>query len=179
MLWSTFFQNLALFWVKNADFFAKFFGENILKIITSVPGVDVGMYVCNDQKFLRFLPIFGEKNWRFSQTPMLWPYFYKKTSSSLSKKTPIFSENFSSKNFLNHNIGPWQWHFDAGWISQFSIAHNLSASLCTFYLHTLTQNGCSKAEQIAYLHRRFIRFGRTFSSIRQKMIGFFETVGKY
>jgi hypothetical protein len=32
-----FFQNLALFWVKNANFFAKFFGENIWKIITSVP----------------------------------------------------------------------------------------------------------------------------------------------
>jgi hypothetical protein len=31
------FQNLALFWVKNANFFAIFFGENILKIITSVP----------------------------------------------------------------------------------------------------------------------------------------------
>jgi hypothetical protein len=33
------FQNLSLFWVKNANFFAKFFGENIFKIITSVPGV--------------------------------------------------------------------------------------------------------------------------------------------
>jgi hypothetical protein len=31
-----FFQNLALFWVKNANIFAKFFGANILKIITSV-----------------------------------------------------------------------------------------------------------------------------------------------
>jgi hypothetical protein len=31
-------QNLALFWVKNANFFAKLFSENILKIITSVPG---------------------------------------------------------------------------------------------------------------------------------------------
>jgi hypothetical protein len=31
-------HNLALFWVKNANFFAKIFGENILKIITSVPG---------------------------------------------------------------------------------------------------------------------------------------------
>jgi hypothetical protein len=31
------FQNLALFRVKNAIFFAEFFGENILKIITSVP----------------------------------------------------------------------------------------------------------------------------------------------
>jgi hypothetical protein len=29
---------LALFWVKNANFFAEFFGKNILKIITSVPG---------------------------------------------------------------------------------------------------------------------------------------------
>jgi hypothetical protein len=26
-----FFQNLALFWVKNANFFAKIFGENIFK----------------------------------------------------------------------------------------------------------------------------------------------------
>jgi hypothetical protein len=31
-------HNLALFWAKNANFFAKFFSENILKIITSVPG---------------------------------------------------------------------------------------------------------------------------------------------
>jgi hypothetical protein len=30
-------QKLALFCVKNANIFAKFFGENILKIITSVP----------------------------------------------------------------------------------------------------------------------------------------------
>jgi hypothetical protein len=37
MLWSIFFQNLALFRVQNANFFAKFFGENILKIIASVP----------------------------------------------------------------------------------------------------------------------------------------------
>jgi hypothetical protein len=37
------FQNLALFWVKNANFFAEFFGENILKIITSVPGLDQRM----------------------------------------------------------------------------------------------------------------------------------------
>jgi hypothetical protein len=27
-----------LFWVKNANFFAIFFGENIFKFITSVPG---------------------------------------------------------------------------------------------------------------------------------------------
>jgi hypothetical protein len=26
---------------------------------------------CYDHNFLRFLPIFGEKNWRFSQKPML------------------------------------------------------------------------------------------------------------
>jgi hypothetical protein len=30
-------HNLALFWVENANLFAEFFGENILKIITSVP----------------------------------------------------------------------------------------------------------------------------------------------
>jgi hypothetical protein len=33
-----FFNSLALFWVKNANFFAEFFGENIFKIVTSVPG---------------------------------------------------------------------------------------------------------------------------------------------
>jgi hypothetical protein len=32
------FHNLALSWVKNANFFAQFIGENISKIITSVPG---------------------------------------------------------------------------------------------------------------------------------------------
>jgi hypothetical protein len=32
-----FFQKLALFRVKNAKLFVKFFGENIFKIITSVP----------------------------------------------------------------------------------------------------------------------------------------------
>jgi hypothetical protein len=30
-------HNLALFWVKNANFFAEIFGENIKKIIASVP----------------------------------------------------------------------------------------------------------------------------------------------
>jgi hypothetical protein len=34
MLWS----KLAIVWAKNANIFAKFFGENIFKIITSVPG---------------------------------------------------------------------------------------------------------------------------------------------
>jgi hypothetical protein len=33
-----FWLNLALFWAKNAIFFAKFFSENIFKIVTSVPG---------------------------------------------------------------------------------------------------------------------------------------------
>jgi hypothetical protein len=35
------FHNLALFWVKKRQFFAEFFGKNIFKIITSVPGVHV------------------------------------------------------------------------------------------------------------------------------------------
>jgi hypothetical protein len=33
-----FLHNLALIRVKNGNFYAKFLGENILKIITSVPG---------------------------------------------------------------------------------------------------------------------------------------------
>jgi hypothetical protein len=38
MLWSQFLQKLTEVWEKSAKIFAKFFGENILKIITSVPG---------------------------------------------------------------------------------------------------------------------------------------------
>jgi hypothetical protein len=38
MLWSKFCKKLALVWAKHANIFAKFLGENILKIITSVPG---------------------------------------------------------------------------------------------------------------------------------------------
>jgi hypothetical protein len=34
MLWSIFYQKLTVVWAKNA----RFFGENIYKIITSVPG---------------------------------------------------------------------------------------------------------------------------------------------
>jgi hypothetical protein len=30
---------------------------------------------CYDHDFLRFLTNFGEKNWRFSQKPMLWSFF--------------------------------------------------------------------------------------------------------
>jgi hypothetical protein len=33
-----FLQNLAVVWAKNANIFAKFFGEKVFKIITSVPG---------------------------------------------------------------------------------------------------------------------------------------------
>jgi hypothetical protein len=43
-----FVQNLALFCVKNANFFAKFFGENILKIITSIPVYY--SYVCRQKE---------------------------------------------------------------------------------------------------------------------------------
>jgi hypothetical protein len=37
MLWSIFLHNLALFWIKT-PIFHNFFGENVFKIITSVPG---------------------------------------------------------------------------------------------------------------------------------------------
>jgi hypothetical protein len=39
------FHNVALFRVKNANFFAEFCGENILKIITSVPGFEGFCYL--------------------------------------------------------------------------------------------------------------------------------------
>jgi hypothetical protein len=33
-----FFSKFSIVWLKNDNFLAKFFGENILKIVTSVPG---------------------------------------------------------------------------------------------------------------------------------------------
>jgi hypothetical protein len=39
-------QKLAVVWLKNVNFFAKVFGENILKIIISVPGIGFGGIVC-------------------------------------------------------------------------------------------------------------------------------------
>jgi hypothetical protein len=48
-------HNLALFWVKNANFFAKFFGENILKIITSVPGHPASVRLLKLSKFCTWL----------------------------------------------------------------------------------------------------------------------------
>jgi hypothetical protein len=38
----TFLQKLRVVWTNNAKFVAKFFGENFLKIITSVPGDKMG-----------------------------------------------------------------------------------------------------------------------------------------
>jgi hypothetical protein len=87
------------------------FGENILIIITLVPGVDVMITI-----FCDFA--------NFSQKPMLWSNFCKKTRCSLSKKrqyfgffflsssymdrrrSQYFGKKFQQKYFNNHNIGP-------------------------------------------------------------------------
>jgi hypothetical protein len=53
------FQNLALFRVKNAIFFAKFLGENIFKIITSVPDQSGGEFFLIEN--LRVPPVVVEK----------------------------------------------------------------------------------------------------------------------
>jgi hypothetical protein len=45
---------LALFWVKNANFFAKFLGENIFKIITSTQGTLSTSYTCKNVSFWLF-----------------------------------------------------------------------------------------------------------------------------
>jgi hypothetical protein len=45
MLWRIVLHNLALFWVKNANFFSEFFALNIFKTITSVTGVVLTFYL--------------------------------------------------------------------------------------------------------------------------------------
>jgi hypothetical protein len=60
---------------------------------------------CYDHNFLRFLPIFGEKNWRFSQKNNLMINFLKKLAV-VWKKANILAKFFRRKYFKNHIIGP-------------------------------------------------------------------------
>jgi hypothetical protein len=76
----TILQKLALFCVKNANIFAKFFGENILKIITSVPGFG---------KIGIFLTTYVYCN------PFGWI-----NSINLSKKSPLFLPTFVLKTLI-------------------------------------------------------------------------------
>jgi hypothetical protein len=59
-------HNLALFGFKNANFFAEFFGENVLKIMTSVPGTD--------NTICKLVTLIG-KCWRFGLKTLPMPLF--------------------------------------------------------------------------------------------------------
>jgi hypothetical protein len=52
-----------------------------------------------------FLPILGEKNWRFSLKPMLWSKFCT-FKLCFESKTPIFCWIFRRKYKKNYSIGP-------------------------------------------------------------------------
>jgi hypothetical protein len=49
---------------------------------------------CYDHNFLRFLTIFVEKIWRFSQKPMLWSQFLQKLAVFWAKNANFFAENW-------------------------------------------------------------------------------------
>jgi hypothetical protein len=49
---------------------------------------------CYDHNFRRFLTIFGEKNWRFSQKPMLWSLFMQKLAVVWAKNANFFAKFF-------------------------------------------------------------------------------------
>jgi hypothetical protein len=72
-----FFQNLALFWAKNGNFFAKFIGKNILKIITSVPGVALWLQG-DDSGQVRLAE--GVRSWQ--QGPLCHPHHQVARSNS-------------------------------------------------------------------------------------------------
>jgi hypothetical protein len=57
-------------------------------------------------QFSAIFDTFRQKNWRFSQKPMLWSIFLK-NSFVLSQKRQYFRWIFRRKYFKNHNIGPW------------------------------------------------------------------------
>jgi hypothetical protein len=80
-------HNLALFWAKNDNFFEKIFGENILKIITSVPVLLFGNFFCEnaDSRFLRYRCI--------SRNRALAASTAKTTSCSAGSSRPPIDEN--------------------------------------------------------------------------------------
>jgi hypothetical protein len=62
---------------------------------------------CYDHIFLRFLPIFVEKNGMLLKNQCYEHIFEKKLAVLWAKKPPIFLPNFSAKIFFfYHNIGP-------------------------------------------------------------------------
>jgi hypothetical protein len=61
---------------------------------------------CYDHNFLRFLPIFGEKNGVFLKN-QCYDNIFAKNSSSLSKKRRFFRRKIRRKYLKNRNIGPW------------------------------------------------------------------------
>jgi hypothetical protein len=79
MLRSKFFHtNLALFWVKNANLFCWFFGENVFKIITSVLGLPDGIFVYQKYKFGYILiwkmSVYFMTIWNMLCWHILWPF---------------------------------------------------------------------------------------------------------
>jgi hypothetical protein len=84
-----FLHNLALFWVKNAIFFAKFFGENIQTIITSVPA----------QSNFRKLSFFNHTEWLclHHKVSMSIYTMSNKTRDQCYDFKNIFAEKFCKK----------------------------------------------------------------------------------
>jgi hypothetical protein len=65
-----FLQKVAVVWAKNANIFARFFGENILKFITSVPG-----QMLRSRSFdAQTLPKELSDNWRIFKPALNKPY---------------------------------------------------------------------------------------------------------
>jgi hypothetical protein len=55
------------------------------------PGIDVMITI-----FRVFLPIFGEKNWRFFLKNQCYDQIFEKTSNSLGKKRQFFAKFFGA-----------------------------------------------------------------------------------
>jgi hypothetical protein len=59
-----------------------------------------------DHNFLRFLTIFGEKNWRFCSKPNVTIKILHNLALFCVKKRHFFRRIFLAKFFKNHNIVP-------------------------------------------------------------------------
>jgi hypothetical protein len=80
-------------------------GQAVCQVAAGVRFIESTWGRCYDHNFLRFSPIFGEKNGVFLKK-QCYEQNYAKFSFVFSQKRHFFRRFFCRKYLKNHNIGP-------------------------------------------------------------------------
>jgi hypothetical protein len=106
-------KKLAVVWAKNADIFAKFFGETIFKIVTSVPGRPVRTSCVCIASCLWWLIPCTNKRFQVCAKPLIW----KRQTVSRFSCLPKISQNGEEEKYFRaeNRFGAIVWDFFSGW----------------------------------------------------------------